>query len=74
MLNIHYIGHSAFYIKTETNGILIDPFISGNPKSVFDLQTNKITNIFLTHAHADHLGDAIPISKATRAESKLLYE
>ena len=74
MLNIYYIGHSAFYLKTEKTGILIDPFISGNPKSVFDLQTNKITNIFLTHAHADHLGDAIPISKATRAEITAIFE
>ena len=67
MVSLQYIGHSAFYIKTGDYGILIDPFITGNPKAVFDLKNNKITDIFVTHGHSDHLGDAIPLSKSLNA-------
>ena len=67
---IQYIGHSAFYINTNTNGILIDPFISQNPSAVFNTN-NKISDIFVTHGHADHLGDAIPLSKQHNALNDL---
>ncbi|MDD3237764.1 MAG: metal-dependent hydrolase [Candidatus Gastranaerophilales bacterium] len=71
---LRYIGHSAFYIKTENSGILIDPFISQNPYAKFDLNHNKITHIILTHGHGDHLGDAIPIAKKTGATIIAIFE
>ena len=74
MTILQYIGHSAFYINTGEYGILTDPFISGNPKSVFDLKNSKVTNIFLTHGHSDHLGDAIPLSKAFNAPVCAIFE
>ena len=46
MVSLQYIGHSAFYIKTGDYGILIDPFISGNPKAVFDLKNNKTQQFY----------------------------
>jgi L-ascorbate metabolism protein UlaG (beta-lactamase superfamily) len=70
---IQYIGHSAFYINTNTNGILIDPFISQNPSAVFNTN-NKISDIFVTHGHADHLGDAIPLSKQHNAPITTIFE
>ncbi len=74
MTLLQYIGHSAFYIKNDDGGVLIDPFISGNPKAVFDINNNKITDIFVTHAHSDHLGDAIPLSKALKAPISAIFE
>lgn len=74
MTSLQYIGHSAFFIKTQDAGILIDPFISGNPKAKFDIQNEKISDIFLTHGHADHLGDAIPISRETKAQITATFE
>ncbi len=67
MRRLTYLGHSAFYIEKDNYGILIDPFISGNPSAHFDYKTKNITSIFVTHAHLDHLGDAIEISKAKNA-------
>ena len=69
MATLTYIGHSAFYIKTENNGILIDPFISQNPKAKFD-ENSLITDIFVTHGHGDHLGDAISLYRKTKAQIK----
>lgn len=74
MINLQYIGHSAFFIKTDNAGILIDPFISQNPVAKFDFRNEKITDILVTHAHGDHLGDAIPISRATQAPITAVYE
>lgn len=71
---IQYIAHSAFYVKTGDYGILIDPFISQNPLADFDVSSKRITDILLTHAHADHLGDAIPISINKKAKISAVFE
>lgn len=73
-IEITYIGHSAFYIYNEKTGILIDPFISQNPVANFDYKKYRISQIFVTHAHADHLGDAIEISKETGASIVCVFE
>ncbi len=72
---INYIGHSAFFIKSENNcGALIDPFITGNPKSAFTMNSTDIKEIFVTHGHADHLGDAIQISRQTKSNIYAIFE
>lgn len=74
-VKIDYIGHSAFFIKAQNNeGILIDPFISGNPKAIFDIKENQVNQIFVTHGHSDHLGDAIPISISAQACIYAIFE
>lgn len=72
-MELQFIGHSAFYLKTDNAGILIDPFISQNPVAKFDPKS-KITDILVTHGHADHLGDAIPLSKQSGATITTIFE
>ncbi len=67
MRKLTYLGHSAFFIEKDWDGILIDPYITGNAEAEFDYKKKRITYIFVTHAHLDHLGDAIAISKHTGA-------
>ena len=74
MRKLTYIGHSAFFIEKDWDGILIDPFITGNPEANFDYKTKRISHIFVTHAHSDHLGDAIDISKHTGAPIVASFE
>ena len=74
MRKLTYIGHSAFLIEKEWDGVLIDPFISGNPVAKFDYKTKRISHIIVTHAHSDHLGDAIEISKETGAQIIAVFE
>ncbi len=71
---LKYLGHSAFYIKTENHGILIDPFITQNPQATFDTSLDIVTDIIVTHGHNDHLGDAIPISRSSQAEIIAVFE
>ena len=64
MRKLTYLGHSAFYLENDNYGILIDPFLKNNPLAKFDYKSHNITHIFVTHAHFDHLGDAVEISKS----------
>lgn len=73
-VDLLYIGHSAFYIKYNDYGILIDPFISQNPLASVDISSLKVDDILLTHGHGDHLGDAVPIAKSTGAKITAVVE
>ena len=61
MVDIKYIAHSAFQITNGENAVLIDPLVNINPK--YDWKKQPVKDILLTHAHADHLGQAIEIAK-----------
>lgn len=63
MLKIIYHGHSALEVISEKHNILIDPFITGNPKAKVKASALKPDFIILTHAHGDHFGDTIELAK-----------
>jgi L-ascorbate metabolism protein UlaG (beta-lactamase superfamily) len=67
MLTIHYIGHSAFALEADGIQVLIDPFITGNPTAKANASDFSPKAILITHAHNDHVGDAIEIAKRTGA-------
>jgi len=71
---IKYLGHSAFYIKTDQYGILIDPWFIHNKNVEFDIGKEPVTHIFITHAHSDHLGDTLRIAKYTDAQIVAIFE
>jgi L-ascorbate metabolism protein UlaG (beta-lactamase superfamily) len=63
-MEIQFLGHATLYIKTSTHNILVDPFISGNPKaSSINIQDLNPHVILLTHAHQDHILDVEKIAK-----------
>jgi L-ascorbate metabolism protein UlaG (beta-lactamase superfamily) len=64
--NITWLGHSAFLIHGKDK-VLIDPFLSGNPKASVSADEVDCDIICVTHGHNDHLGDAVNISKRTNA-------
>lgn len=67
-MKLRYFSHSAFQI-TDDNGvnILIDPFLDDNPTSPVKSSEVYADFIVLTHAHGDHLGDAIKIAKRCKS-------
>ena len=69
-MDIKYLGHSAFEIQTSNGNILIDPFLACAP----NYKPNNVTEIFVTHAHGDHLGSAIEFSKTTGANIISVFE
>ena len=74
MITIQYLGHSCFLINSPKAKILIDPFLTGNPKAAAKAEDVQCDFIFVSHAHADHYGDAIAIAKRTGATLIAVYE
>lgn len=67
-MKISFYGHASLGIQVGDVNILVDPFISANPKaSQIDIETLKADYILLTHAHQDHILDAEAIAKRTNA-------
>ena len=73
-VRITYHGHSCFSIQTGVTDLLIDPFLSGN--SMADVSPEQVNPdyILISHAHGDHLGDAVPIAQRTGAATISNYE
>lgn len=75
---ITWYGHAAFKIITPNDEVLlIDPWINNpsNPNGQTDLQNlNKVDLILITHGHDDHIGNAVDISKKTKAKLIATYD
>lgn len=67
MPTLQYIGHSAFILQGGGNTVAVDPFITGNPSATILADDVSPTTILITHAHNDHVGDALELSKRTGA-------
>ncbi len=70
-MKLRYLGHSAFQIIGSKN-IIIDPFLSGNPLAA-PLKGDPDL-ILVTHAHGDHLGDAVELSRKHGAPVVCMYD
>lgn len=58
-MKITYYGHTCLGIEINGIHIVVDPFISGNPKAAhINIDNIKANYILLTHAHQDHSLDA----------------
>lgn len=71
-MDLKYIGHSAFEFQVEDKSIIVDPMLSQNKN--YDFKKSNIVDVFVTHAHPDHLGDAIEISKDKKAPITAITE
>src|SRR3954464_339398 len=86
-MDIRFLGHACFELSDGDTRVLIDPFLTGNPKAAVEaggghppptLPTPRPapppTRIFLPHGHADHIGDTVDIAKRTGAETVAIVE
>ena len=73
-MEIRFLGHSAFALSEGDMTVLIDPYLTGNPKAAIAAQDVAATTILLTHGHADHLGDTVDIAKRTGAPVLAIVE
>lgn len=68
-MKITFYGHAALGLEIKGKHIIVDPFISANPKaSHIDITTLKADYILLTHAHQDHILDVETIAENTNAK------
>jgi L-ascorbate metabolism protein UlaG (beta-lactamase superfamily) len=66
-VDIRFLGHAAVEITSGDTRLLVDPFITGNPKAAVEASELEPTHILLTHGHPDHYGDTVEIAKRTGA-------
>ncbi len=75
MKKITYFGHACFELDWNGKSIVFDPFIRGNSLAN-DVDIKKIMPhyLLLSHAHSDHVADAVEIAQQSQAECIAIYE
>jgi L-ascorbate metabolism protein UlaG (beta-lactamase superfamily) len=74
-MEIKFHGQSCFELSEGETRVLIDPFLKpNNPVAVTTGEEVDPTHIFLSHGHADHVADAVPVAKRTGAKCVAIVE
>jgi L-ascorbate metabolism protein UlaG (beta-lactamase superfamily) len=66
-MDIRWLGHSAFTLTDGSTTVLVDPFLTGNPKAPVSAEEVEADVILLTHGHGDHYGDVVDVAQRTGA-------
>jgi len=75
MIEITWLGHATVQFRLESGEvILMDPWIDGNPKYPKDHQIDRLDAILISHAHFDHIHDAVPLAKKFKPKVVAIYE
>src|SRR3954451_16742048 len=72
--NVRWLGHSAFHISGAGADVLVDPFLTGNPKAAATADEIAADVILVTHGHGDHRGDTLAIAKRPGAHVAAIVE
>jgi len=74
-LQITYLGHSAFRIRTPGGKeVLFDPWFTGNPSFPEAARPKTADLILVSHGHSDHITDAAAMAKQTGATVVAVWE
>jgi L-ascorbate metabolism protein UlaG (beta-lactamase superfamily) len=73
-MEVRFLGHACFTLSDGETTVLIDPFLTGNPKAAVSAEDVGATSILLTHGHSDHIGDTVAIAKRTGAAVTAIVE
>lgn len=74
-MQLIFYGHSCFEIQIGEQRLLFDPFITGNLlASHININEIKPDFILISHAHSDHIQDALQIGQRNNATLIANYE
>jgi L-ascorbate metabolism protein UlaG (beta-lactamase superfamily) len=73
-MRLTYYGHSCFLVETAGKRLLLDPFLTDNPKAPVKAGEVDCHFILCSHAHVDHTGDAVRLAKRCKAPIIAPYE
>jgi L-ascorbate metabolism protein UlaG (beta-lactamase superfamily) len=66
-MDVRFLGHACFSLSDGATTVLIDPFLTGNPKAAISADEVEPTTLLVTHGHPDHVGDTVAIARRTGA-------
>jgi L-ascorbate metabolism protein UlaG (beta-lactamase superfamily) len=74
-MEIKFHGHSCFELSEGGTTVLVDPFLKpNNPAAVASAEEVEPTHVAISHGHADHMADALPVAKRTGAHCVAIVE
>jgi L-ascorbate metabolism protein UlaG (beta-lactamase superfamily) len=74
-MEIKFHGHSCFELSAGDTTVLVDPFLKpNNPAAVASAEEVEPTHIAISHGHADHIADAVPVARRTGAHCVAIVE
>ncbi|HWA86409.1 MAG TPA: metal-dependent hydrolase [Opitutus sp.] len=73
-MRLTYFGHSAFLLELAGHRLVFDPWLRQNPHGTVDPAAVPCDLVFVSHAHDDHLGDALELARLHRATIVAPYE
>jgi L-ascorbate metabolism protein UlaG (beta-lactamase superfamily) len=73
-MKLTYFGHSAFLLEIGGQRLAIDPWLRQNSHGAVDPANVPCDFALVTHAHSDHLGDAVELTQLHRAKIVAPYE
>jgi L-ascorbate metabolism protein UlaG (beta-lactamase superfamily) len=74
-MEIKFHGHSCFELSEGETTVLVDPFLKpNNPTAVHTAEEVEPTHIAISHGHADHMADLLPVAKRTGAHCVAIVE
>jgi len=66
-VTLTWTGHATWLIDTGHGVLLVDPFFDECPTASMKARDVHCDAILITHAHFDHVADAVAIAKRTQA-------
>ena len=75
-VSIKYLGHSTFLFTTPGgNRVIIDPWVENNPACPeADKKLEALDTMLITHAHPDHMQDAVSLAKEFKPQIACNFE
>jgi L-ascorbate metabolism protein UlaG (beta-lactamase superfamily) len=74
-MEIRFHGQACFELSGEGVNVLVDPFLKpNNPVAVATADEVEPTHIAISHGHADHIADAVPVARRTGAHCIAIVE
>ena len=66
-ITFKWLGHGTSQLSIDGHTILVDPFLTGNPKAAAKPEDLNPNFILVSHGHSDHVADLVPIARRTGA-------